>query len=135
MTAAQRGELALSDTAAAASHADGRHDFGFIFGRWQVHNRKLADVADPGCTQWVTFGAVAHAGPIFGGLGHTDRIWAGAPAGDDLFEGFTPAAIRPTAQRLADLVGLQPAAWPPRPSSRRLLGTRPRHVLLRRHAG
>ncbi len=79
----------MSGIAAAAGHADGRHDFDFIFGRWQVHNRKLADVADPGCTQWVTFGAIAHAEPIFGGFGHTDRIWADAPAGGDPFEGLT----------------------------------------------
>lgn len=79
----------MSSTIPAADAADGRSDFDFIIGRWRVHNRKLADVADPDCTQWVTFGAVAHAEPIFSGLGHVDRIWAEAPPGGEPFEGFT----------------------------------------------
>ena len=79
----------MSGIIPAADHPDGRGDFDFIFGRWQVHNRKLADVADPGCTEWVTFGAIAHAEPVFGGLGHIDRIWADAPPGGHPFEGLT----------------------------------------------
>jgi hypothetical protein len=89
MSAAQRRELALSGISTAAVHADGRHDFDFIFGRWQVRNRKLADVTDPGCREWVRFAAVADAEPIFGGLGHLDRIWADAPPGGNSFEGLT----------------------------------------------
>lgn len=89
MIEAERRERAVSDISAAAGHADGRHDFDFIFGRWQVRNRKLADVTDPGCREWVTFAAAAHAEPIFGGLGHIDRIWADAPPGGNSFEGLT----------------------------------------------
>ena len=75
--------------------ADGRGDFDFIFGAWRVRNRKLADVADPACTQWVAFDAVSRAEPILGGLGHVDRIWAEAPAGGKPFEGFTVRQFDP----------------------------------------
>ncbi len=68
---------------------DGRADFDFIFGRWRVRNRKLRDVTDPSCTEWVEFDAVAEAAPILGGLGHVDRMWTEAPPGEEPFEGFT----------------------------------------------
>jgi hypothetical protein len=68
---------------------DGRADFDFIFGRWKVRNRKLRNVADPYCTEWIEFDATARAEPILGGLGHVDRIWTDASAGEEPFEGFT----------------------------------------------
>jgi hypothetical protein len=77
---------------------DGRGDFDFIFGQWRVDNRKLADLTDPACTQWVSFGAVAHAEPILGGLGHVDRIWAEAPPGGEPFEGFTLRQFDPSSR-------------------------------------
>lgn len=70
---------------------DGRSDFDFIFGRWRVHNRKLADVTDPGCQEWIEFNATAEAVPILNGLGHIDRIWT------DTFEGFTLRQFDPEA--------------------------------------
>ena len=88
----------MSSTALATGGADGRGDFDFIFGRWRVQNRKLADVTDPACTQWVTFGAVSQAEPIFGGLGHMDRIWAEAPPGGKPFEAFTLRQFDPGAR-------------------------------------
>ncbi|WP_230686896.1 hypothetical protein [Catellatospora vulcania] len=77
---------------------DGRADFDFIFGRWQVRNRKLRDVTDPACTEWVEFDATAHAEPILGGLGHVDRIWTDAPPGEEPFEGFTLRQFDPQAR-------------------------------------
>jgi hypothetical protein len=58
----------------------------------------LVEVADPDCTEWVEFDAVAHAEPILGGLGHVDRIWAQAPPGGQPFEGFTLRQFDPQAQ-------------------------------------
>jgi hypothetical protein len=84
-------------SASVAAVVDGRGDFDFIFGRWRVHNRKLVDVADPGCTDWVEFDAMSQAEPILGGLGHVDRIWADAPAGGEPFEGFTLRQYDPVA--------------------------------------
>ncbi|MEU4326589.1 hypothetical protein [Nonomuraea dietziae] len=71
--------------------SDGRHDFDFIFGDWRVRNRKLVDVTDPACSEWVEFEATAHAEPILGGLGHIDRLHA------DTFEGFTLRQFDPEA--------------------------------------
>jgi hypothetical protein len=76
---------------------DGRSDFDFIFGRWRVHNRKLVDVTDPECVEWVEFDAVSEAEPIFGGLGHVDRIWTEAEPGREAFEGFTLRQYDPAA--------------------------------------
>ena len=39
----------MNNGASASAGHDGRADFDFIFGRWRVHNRKLADVTDPAC--------------------------------------------------------------------------------------
>ncbi|ONI86475.1 hypothetical protein ALI144C_11230 [Actinosynnema sp. ALI-1.44] len=52
--------------------ADGRSDFDFVFGRWQVRNRKLVDVVDPTCDEWVGFDSAAATEPILGGLGHVE---------------------------------------------------------------
>jgi hypothetical protein len=67
----------------------GRHDFDFIFGSWHIRNRKLADVTDPGCDEWVEFDATSRAEPILGGLGHVDRMFA------DEFEGYTLRQVDP----------------------------------------
>jgi hypothetical protein len=79
----------VDNEASASAGRDGRADFDFIFGRWRVRNRKLADVTDPACDDWAEFGATAQAEPILGGFGHVDRIWADAPPGKEPFEGFT----------------------------------------------
>lgn len=76
----------------SAVPADGRSDFDFIFGRWRVRNRKLVDVTDPACDEWIEFDATATAEPILAGLGHVDRIWT------DTFEGFTLRQFDPEAK-------------------------------------
>jgi hypothetical protein len=53
---------------------DGRHDFDFWFGRWRIHNRKLVDVLDRACTDWVEFEATGEARPILDGLGNIDSF-------------------------------------------------------------
>jgi hypothetical protein len=47
---------------------DGRHDFDFLFTSRRLHNRRLVDLLDPECTEWVQFEATGHADPILGGL-------------------------------------------------------------------
>ncbi|MFJ9127175.1 hypothetical protein ACIRJS_24095 [Streptomyces sp. NPDC102340] len=71
---------------------DGRADFDFLFGRWRVRNRKLVDVTDLACEEWVEFDATSAIEPILGGLGHVDRIWT------DSFEGFTLRQFDPEAK-------------------------------------
>ena len=66
-----------------------QHDFDFIFGEWNIHNRKIRDVTDPDCEEWIEFEATGHAEPIFGGFGHIDRMFVPKAAVVDEFEGLT----------------------------------------------
>jgi hypothetical protein len=76
---------------------DASHDFDFIFGEWHIHNRKLVDTTDPECDEWVEFEATGHAEPIFGGLGHIDRMFAPTSAVSEGFEGLTLRQFDPDA--------------------------------------
>jgi hypothetical protein len=53
---------------------DGRGDFDFLFGRWLVRNRKLVDVLDPHCAEWIEFEADSETRPVLGGLGNMDAF-------------------------------------------------------------
>ncbi len=75
-----------------------QHDFDFVFGRWAVHNRKLLDVTDPLCDEWVEFEAVSEVAPILSGIGHTDQMSVPAPADGPPFEGFTLRLFDPGDQ-------------------------------------
>ncbi|GAB2468533.1 hypothetical protein GCM10027029_34170 [Conyzicola lurida] len=73
------------------------HDFDFIFGEWNVHNRKIVDNTDPDCDEWIEFDAAAHAEPIFGGVGHFDRMFVPASSVVGEFEGITIRQFDPEA--------------------------------------
>jgi len=68
---------------------DGHREFDFIFGTWKIRNRKLIDVTDPACDEWVEFDALSEAFPVLGGYGHVDRMYVASPTDGDAFEGFT----------------------------------------------
>jgi hypothetical protein len=53
---------------------DGRHDFDWLPGVWQMRHRKLVDVLDPTCDEWVEFDSVCTADIRLYGLGNTDRM-------------------------------------------------------------
>jgi hypothetical protein len=72
------------------------HEFDFIYGHWRVHNRKLRDVADPGCEDWVEFEAESEVFPILDGVGHVDRIFVPRPSDGEPFEGFTLRLYEPS---------------------------------------
>jgi hypothetical protein len=76
---------------------NGSRDFDFIFGSWHVHNRKLRDVADPTCQEWVEFEAASEVFPVLHGFGHVDRMDVPNPADGDAFEGFTLRLFDPAA--------------------------------------
>jgi hypothetical protein len=69
--------------------SDSARDFDFIYGHWMVHNRKLRDVTDPECQDWVEFDATSEAFPILHALGHIDRIYVPDPPDGEPFEGLT----------------------------------------------
>jgi hypothetical protein len=68
---------------------DGRHDFDFYFGAWQISNRKRVDPLTEGDDEWIEFDAVSVAQPIVGGLGNVDTYSAPDFPGRPGFEGFT----------------------------------------------
>jgi hypothetical protein len=77
---------------------DGHDAFDFIFGRWTVRNRKLVDVTDPACEDWVEFEASSEAYPVLGGYGHVDRIYVEDPPDGQSFEGFTLRLFEPASR-------------------------------------
>jgi hypothetical protein len=54
---------------------DGRHDFGFLMGRWTVANKRLVQRLQ-GSTEWEEFDAISHAKPLLGGMGNMDEFRA-----------------------------------------------------------
>ena len=73
-------------------------DFEFIYGRWTVNNRKLRNVADPKCEEWVEFVASSEVCPILDGVGHIDRMYVPHPSDGDPFEGFTLRLYDPSKE-------------------------------------
>ncbi|MBX3485432.1 DUF1579 domain-containing protein [Phenylobacterium sp.] len=51
---------------------DGRRDFHFLYGRWQVAHRRLV-ARGVGCTEWDAFGGVAFCQGLMGGLCNVDE--------------------------------------------------------------
>jgi hypothetical protein len=72
--------------------------FEFIYGHWSVHNRKLRNVADPVCEEWVEFNAQSEVFPILEGVGHVDRMYVATPSDGEPFEGFTLRLYDPSTQ-------------------------------------
>ena len=60
-----------------------QHDFDFLFGRWQVRNRRLRERL-AGSTQWEEFDARVECRPVLGGLGNCETFeteWNGGYRG------------------------------------------------------
>lgn len=89
------GDDAVMTTTSA--RIDGRHDFDFIFGRWTIHNRKLATLLQPGCTEWIEFTAEGQAQPLLGGLGNIDSFTTEDMPERGAFEGMTLRLFDPQA--------------------------------------
>jgi hypothetical protein len=77
-----------------SSGGDGRHDFDFLFGRWTVANRRLADYfADDG--EWQEFTSTFETQPVLGGAGNIDRIHVPDFPGLGEYHGFTLRLLEP----------------------------------------
>lgn len=61
-------------------------DFDFLYGEWNVANRRLNDLF-VGSTEWREFSATSWARPLLGGVGNVDEM-------DCPSEGFSGATIR-----------------------------------------
>jgi hypothetical protein len=72
--------------------------FEFVYGEWIVHNRKLRDVADPECGEWLEFSATSDVFPILDGIGHIDRMYVAHPSDGHAFEGFTLRLFDPAKE-------------------------------------
>jgi hypothetical protein len=84
---------------ATVEHTDSRHEFDFIFGDWDIHNRKRRNSADPTCEEWVEFETTSRTEPVFGGLSHLERITAGPEAPGGAWEGLTLRQLDPADGR------------------------------------
>jgi hypothetical protein len=81
--------------AADAAVVDGRRDFDFYYGRWQVRNERLRERLR-GSDEWETFEAMQECHPILGGLGNLDDFvtdWS------DGFRGMTLRLFNPQTQQ------------------------------------
>jgi hypothetical protein len=63
----------LSESTLAQQEIDGRTDFDFFIGSWNITCRNLPDRL-VGSTTWETFGARTVARKILGGLGHIEEF-------------------------------------------------------------
>jgi hypothetical protein len=63
-----------------------KHDFDFLFGSWNVHNRSLRGRLR-NSTEWIEFDARSHVEPLLDGFGHLDRYFAVRDGAS--FEGIT----------------------------------------------
>jgi hypothetical protein len=68
---------------------DGAHAFDFYAGRWIVHNRKLVNMLDPVCDEWIEFDAVSDCWITLGGLGNFDTFDVADMPGVGVFKGMT----------------------------------------------
>lgn len=75
---------------------DGRKDFDFLIGNWNVHNRVLSKrLADE--TTWQEYEATAVARHVLNGLGNVDEITFDHPAGTR--HGMTVRVFNPKTQQ------------------------------------
>lgn len=66
------------------------YGFEFLDGCWNIRNRKLVDLLDPTCDEWLEFEASGEDRPILHGLGNRGRFSTEAlPPSGRPFEGFT----------------------------------------------
>jgi hypothetical protein len=61
---------------AEAERLDGRRDFDFLAGTWQVRNRVLRTPEPGEPAHWVEFDSEVESRPILGGLGNVDTYYA-----------------------------------------------------------
>jgi hypothetical protein len=84
--------------AADAREADGRHDFDFLVGRWQIGNSRLADPLAEHATDWREFDSTAESELILGGLGICDKYLVPDFPGRGRFHAFALRLFDPESR-------------------------------------
>lgn len=79
----------------SAEPNDGRRDFDFYLGRWQVHNRRLVQ-RFAGSDEWEEYAATDESRPILGGMGSIDDYRTEHFGGD--FRGMAIRIFHPQTQ-------------------------------------
>lgn len=74
---------------------DGRHDFDFLMGMWDVQGKRLR-ARLKGCTDWEVHEALLDVRPILGGLGNFDEITV--PRESGMLRGATLRLFNPATQ-------------------------------------
>ncbi|HEX8997457.1 MAG TPA: hypothetical protein VF812_15625 [Ktedonobacterales bacterium] len=70
----------MSEPTTLALALDGREDFDFFMGAWNVHHRKLR-ARLKGSTDWEEFDGETESRKVLGGLGNTDQLVMDSSAG------------------------------------------------------
>lgn len=86
----------MSETSTQQQIADGRGDFDFEIGRWQVHHRRLKEQLQ-GSSAWEEFIGISVARKLLGGLGVIDEITNQRPSGP--MHGMTVRLFNPETQQ------------------------------------
>ncbi len=72
---------------------DGRADFDFLYGKWQIRNRRRKTVFQD-AENWQEFDATGEIEPVLGGMGHIEKFEAVMPDGYAL-DGLTLRIFNP----------------------------------------
>ena len=75
----------------------GFHEFDFLFGKWNVRNKKLVDPTDPKCDDWVEFEGTSDVIPVLDGWGNIDRFFVPESSEQRAFEGLTFRLFNPSS--------------------------------------
>jgi len=75
---------------------DGRYDFDFLHGKWNIVNRRRRRVFQ-GCSEWQEFPATGEVEPVLSGFGHIDKFETIFPDGTPLV-GLTVRIFNPETQ-------------------------------------
>jgi hypothetical protein len=116
------------------SHADreppGLHDFDFLFGRWQIHHRKLKHRL-VNSHEWIEFEGTLFCQPLMGGYANVDDTVFEVPGGS--YRGVALRIVRRQDGAVVDLVdGQQDATWSDGSAGERQLPQWRRNVLCER---
>jgi hypothetical protein len=83
--------MTTPSTASTGATPLGYHAFDALFGSWRGRHRKLRDVTDPNCDEWVEFNATHETTPVLAGTGHLDTMRV---SGGQAVPGFEALTLR-----------------------------------------